>query len=186
MDVWQEGVGTEESEANNGASNGHKLATLASFAGLCIAAASLGSLANRRGLAVWYKALRKPPFQPSPKVFAPVWTVLYGLIAVSGYRVWRRQPSPERSRALALWGTQIGLNAAWSPLFFGARKPGVALVDLVALFAAVTAYIDTTRRIDKPAAAMVAPYLAWLGFAGVLNEEIVRRNRRTLPRFVAF
>jgi tryptophan-rich sensory protein len=121
--------------------------------------------------------LRKPPFQPPSWLFAPVWTALYGLIATSGYRVWKAPRSKERTRALALWGSQLALNTAWSPLFFGLRKKKLALADLVVLLGTVAAYAETTRKVDKPAAAMMGPYLAWLAFAGVLNEEIVRRNR---------
>ncbi|MET0591107.1 MAG: TspO/MBR family protein, partial [Polyangiaceae bacterium] len=147
-------------------------------------AAALGSVANRKSLGLWYKTLHKPPFQPPRWVFAPVWTALYGLIATSGYRVWKAPPSKERTRALALWGTQLALNTAWSPLFFGLRNKRAALVDLAALLGVVGTYTETTRKVDKPAATMMAPYIAWLAFAGVLNEEIVRRNRgwrRWLP-----
>jgi benzodiazapine receptor len=150
---------------------------LATFAGLTFGAAALGSVANRRSLGLWYKTLRKPPFQPPAWLFAPVWTALYGLIATSGYRVWKAPRSQERTRALALWGSQLALNSAWSPLFFGLRQKRLALADLVALLGTVAAYTETTRKVDKPAAAMMGPYLAWLAFAGVLNEEIIRRNR---------
>jgi tryptophan-rich sensory protein len=150
---------------------------LASFAGLAFGAAALGSVATRRSLGLWYKTLHKPPFQPPAWLFAPVWTALYGLIATSGYRVWKAPRSKERTRALALWGSQLALNTAWSPLFFGLRQKRLALADLVALLGTVAAYAETTRKVDKPAAAMMGPYLAWLAFAGVLNGEIVRRNR---------
>ena len=150
---------------------------LASFAGLTLGAAAFGRVATRRAPGLWYKTLRKPPFQPPSAVFAPVWTALYALIATSGYRVWKAPPSKSRTRALALWGTQLALNGAWSPLFFGARQKRAAFLDLLALFGVVAAYAQTSRKVDRPAAAMVIPYLGWLGFAGLLNEEIIRRNR---------
>lgn len=150
---------------------------LASFAGLTAGAAAIGRVANRGGPGLWFRTLRKPPFQPPNWIFGPVWTALYGLIATSGYRVWKAAPSTMRNRALALWGAQLALNGAWSPLFFGARRKRAAFVDLLALLGVVAAYAQTTRKIDKPAAALVLPYLGWLGFAALLNEEIIRRNR---------
>ena len=157
---------------------------LASFAGLTAAAAALGRATNRGGPGLWYRTLRKPPFQPPSWIFAPVWTGLYALIATSGYRVWKAAPGTARKRALALWGAQLALNGAWSPLFFGARRTRIAFVDLLALLGVVVAYAETARKIDRPAAGLVLPYLGWLGFAAVLNEEIVRRKRGWRRLFV--
>lgn len=148
---------------------------LGTFGALTAGAALLGgrqSTADSR----WYKRLRKPPYQPPSKLFAPVWTVLYGLIAVSGWRVWTAPAGAARSKALTLWGVQLGLNAAWSWLFFGRHEPRRALVDNLALLGSIGAYVSTTRNVDRPAAWLVAPYLAWVGFANVLNAGIVRRN----------
>jgi tryptophan-rich sensory protein len=153
---------------------------LLGFAGLVGAAALLGARSTKGGRSRWYRKLRKPAFQPPPEVFAPVWTVLYGLIAYSGYRVYRQPPSPERTRALALWAAQLGMNAIWTPLFFGKlggkHHPRAALGDVVALTGAVAAYAATARKVDWVASAAVAPYLAWSSFATLLNEEIVRLN----------
>ena len=157
---------------------------LASFAGLTAGAAALGRVANRGGPGLWYRTLRKPPFQPPSWIFGPVWAGLYALIATSGYRVWKAAPGKMRNRALALWGAQLVLNGAWSPLFFGARRKRAAFVDVLALLGVVAAYAQTTRKIDKPAAALVLPYLGWLGFAALLNEEIIRRNPGWRRRFV--
>jgi translocator protein len=160
----------------------HSLPAAAAFAGATTGAAFLGALASGGGArSAWYRALRKPPYQPPPAIFGPVWMVLYGLIATSGYRVWRTH-SVARNRALALWGTQLALNAAWSPLFFRARRPRAALAVLSALAPAVAAYAWTARRADRTAGALVVPYVAWTGFALALNAAIVRRNRRTLAR----
>ena len=124
----------------------------------------------------WYASLEKSPLNPPDWVFGPVWTTLYALMAIGGYRVWNGRQSPERDRALALWAGQLTLNAAWSPLFFGTRRPDVALADLVALMIALMLFVRDTSRVDKPAAWMFAPYIAWVAFAGMLNAEIVRRN----------
>lgn len=156
-------------------------AALALMAGATLGAAVLGGLASPASslrTRVWFRSLRKPPFQPPAKVFGPVWSTLYPMIALSGYRTFRAPPSIERGRALAWWGTQLGLNGLWSPLFFGWRKPVASLVDSAALLAATGQYVRHARRVDRVAAWMLAPYLGWLAFATVLNAEIVRRNRR--------
>jgi tryptophan-rich sensory protein len=98
------------------------------------------------------------------------------LIALSGWRVWRASGRRKRSAAHALWGGQLIANAAWSKLFFGDRRPRAALADIVALLGTVGAYTAVTRDVDRRAAAMMLPYGAWVSFATLLNEEIVRRN----------
>ena len=88
--------------------------------------------------------------------------------------------SPERSRALALWVAQQGLNAAWSPLFFGQRRARLALADIALLGATLEGYRRAASRVDRIAAGLVVPYLAWVGFAAFLNAQIVRQNPRLL------
>jgi tryptophan-rich sensory protein len=139
--------------------------------------AAVGGRSTKSGRGLWYRLLRKPKFNPPPRAFGPVWTALYGLMSVSAYRIWRSPASPDRTRALVLWTSQLGLNGLWSPLFFGQHRPRAALADLVGLAAAITAYIRVASKLDRVAAGLMAPYLAWVGFAGVLNAEIVRRNR---------
>src|SRR5690242_12754491 len=99
---------------------------LAGFAGAVAAAALLGGRAQSKNR-TWYRTLKKPAFNPPDWVFGPVWTGLYATMAYSAYRVWRMPASPQRTRALALWGVQLAANAAWTPLFFGARAPKAAL-----------------------------------------------------------
>lgn len=140
-------------------------AALVGFAGVTAVAAILGGRATRRGRSRWYPRLDKPPFQPPAWIFGPVWTTLYGLIAASGWRVYRRVWAPHRQRALALWGTQLGLNALWPYLFFGKRRPRAALVDSALLLANGVAYVHVARRVDAPAARMFVPYVGWVGFA---------------------
>ena len=154
------------------------LAALAAFGSLVAGAAVYGarfSPAKGRTRA-WYRRLEKPPFNPPQSVFPPVWTALYALITLSAWRVWRRPGGRKRSAALALWGGQLIANAAWTKLFFGERRPGAALADIMALLATIGAYTTVTRDVDGPAAAMMLPYAAWVSFAALLNEEIVRRN----------
>jgi len=155
-----------------------KLLAAAAFTVPVVATAVLGSRFSPADASTgrWYRKLDKPPFQPPPAVFAPVWTVLYASIAGSGYRVWAAPDHPMRRPALALWAAQMAANAAWTPSFFGARKPKVALGILVTQLAATAAYTAASAQVDRTASGLMAPYLAWTGFAGVLNEEIVRRN----------
>ncbi|MDY7225907.1 TspO/MBR family protein [Hyalangium rubrum] len=147
------------------------------FSALTAGTAALGARVTNHGTQLWYRRLRKPPFQPPKATFRYVWPVLYGCIALSGWRVWNAPSGPARSRALGLWTLQLGLNAAWSWLFFGKRRLKSSLVDNLALGTSIAAYIAAARKVDRPAAALVAPYLGWVGFANLLNEELVRRNR---------
>jgi translocator protein len=121
----------------------------------------------------WYDGLAKPAFNPPPWVFAPVWTLLYAAIAVAGWRVWRREPE---GAAMWLWWTQLALNFAWSPVFFAAHRAGLALALILALFAAAFGFTAAAWRLDRPAALLFLPYLAWLLFASVLNIAILMLN----------
>jgi len=125
---------------------------------------------------LWYARLDKSPLHPPDSVFPIVWTALYALMAVSGYRAWLQPNSPARSRALCLWATQLATNAKWTYLFFGQHRPKLALVDIFALEAQIAGYILTAKEVDPAAAACFVPYAAWVAFAAFLNAEIVRRN----------
>jgi tryptophan-rich sensory protein len=152
---------------------------LAGFGALAAGAATLGARATgTRGLRPWYRALAKPPWQPPSSAFPVVWTTLYALMSASAWRVWKRGHGSDRRSALRWWGAQLALNAAWSPLFFGLRRPRAALADAAVLAVAVAGYTRAARRVDRTAAWLVVPYLGWAAFAAVLNAEIVRRNPR--------
>jgi translocator protein len=160
---------------------------LAGFGAAVAGAAWLGARNSPRNLRtrLWYQRLDQPPFNPPDAVFPVVWSILYALIAVSGWRVWQQPDSPSRRRALALWATQLGLNTAWTRLFFGAHRPALALADVLAMEAAILAYVRETTTMDAIAAACFLPYAGWVAFAALLNAEIVRRNPKAaslLPR----
>ena len=140
---------------------------------------------RQRRAKLWYERLKKPAYNPPNYVFPIVWTALYSLIAVSGWRIWEAGASPERTRALTLWASQLTANAAWTEIFFGEHQPKLALADIAALEAMIVAYILNAKQVDGPAAACFVPYAAWVAFAAVLNEEIVRLNpkaERLFPR----
>ncbi|MFJ9316465.1 TspO/MBR family protein [Pimelobacter simplex] len=120
-----------------------------------------------------YRALDLPPFAPPSWVFGPVWTVLYVMIAVAGWLAWRAGVGPV---GVGAWVGQLVLNLAWTPLFFAADRYGWALVDIVALLAAIVATIVLFARASRTAAWLLAPYLLWVGFATALNTAIVVLN----------
>ncbi len=123
----------------------------------------------------YYARLDKPSWAPPPWLFGPVWTVLYAMIGVAAWLVARRG-EPGGGKALGLWGVQLALNAAWTPIFFGLRAPGFALAEIVLMWVAIagTTVAFFTRR--TAAGALLLPYLAWVTFATLLNFEIWRRN----------
>jgi len=148
------------------------LRSLLAFLALVALAASFGAIFQP---GAWYGHLRKPPGTPPDVVFGPVWTLLYLAIAVAAWRVWRARPGP--SPALALWGGQLVLNAAWSWLFFGLQRPGVALLDLAVLLPLVALTAVAFRAVDRVAGLLLLPYLLWVAYAGYLNAGIWWLNR---------
>lgn len=124
----------------------------------------------------WYDTLAKPAWNPPPWVFAPVWTILYALMAVAAWRVWRRGGWHAAHLPLALYLFQLALNALWSYLFFGRHRPDLAFADVVALWLAIVAVLLTFRRSDRLAAWLLVPYLAWTTFASALNLAVWRLN----------
>lgn len=121
----------------------------------------------------WYAALTKPAFNPPNWVFAPVWSLLYVLIAVAGWRIWRAAGA---GSARALWIVQLVLNFLWSPVFFGARMPSAGLVVIVALLVTTLGFIATAWNRDRGAAWLFVPYALWVAFATLLNLSIVWLN----------
>jgi tryptophan-rich sensory protein len=134
------------------------------FLVLCQAVGAGAGFATSAAVRDWYPALAKPFFNPPPWVFAPAWTLLYVLMAVAAWRVWRTGP--------LLFGLQLALNLLWSVLFFGLRSPGLALAEVVLLWLAIAATALSFRPHDKTAAVLMLPYLAWVSFAAVLNAAI--------------
>ncbi len=147
---------------------------LAGFLGANAAVALMSGLATASSVRSWYPALAKPSWTPPPWVFGPAWTLLYALTAVAGWLVWRRAGW---GGALAAFGVQLVLNAAWSFCFFGARSPLAGLLDIVLLWTAIVVTFERFRRLDRTAAWLLVPYLVWVTFAAALNIEIWRLNR---------
>ncbi len=136
----------------------------------------MGIVSNSGFANGWYADLAKPSFQPPGWAFGAVWTTLYTMMGIALAVVLDAPPSAERSRGLFLFGAQLVLNFAWSPIFFGAHRIDLALVVILVTSALVTATIISFWRIRPLAAALLLPYLAWLCLATVLNHETGRLN----------
>lgn len=125
----------------------------------------------------WYEGLTKPSWTPPGWVFPVVWTTLYVAMGTAAWLVQRRAREGRESRGpLAAFGLQLALNAAWTPVFFGAHRMLPALGILVALWLALLGTLLAFRRVSSTAAWLLAPYLVWVSVATVLNFEIWRLN----------
>lgn len=151
---------------------GRDLLGLGVFVALCAAVSVIGGAVTATSVNTWYQALEKPAFNPPDWVFPVVWTALYIMIAIAGWRVWRRAPLDVTRLALAVFALQLGLNLGWSFLFFGAQRIGLALAEIVVLFHTIAANIALFWRIDRWAGALLLPYLAWVAYATVLNAAL--------------
>jgi tryptophan-rich sensory protein len=142
-----------------------------------IAASLVGQWATYTNLVPWYAALAKPALNPPNWIFAPVWTVLYGLMALAVWRLLNANcPWVEKRTALALFFSQLVLNALWSVLFFGFHSPLGGLLNIVPQWTLIVLAILRLRHIDSIAALCLCPLALWVGFAAVLNFEIWRLN----------
>lgn len=162
----------------NAASFGRKLGmkpmsldwTLLIFVILVVAAAASGVFFQPGD---WYAGLRKPWWTPPNWLFGPVWSVLYIMIAVAGWLVWRASPG---GAAIWLWGLQLAVNAGWSGFFFGMRRMDLAFADVVLLWLCVAGFILVAAGTSVVAALLFVPYLVWVTIAGTLNWTVWRMN----------
>lgn len=151
---------------------------LLTFLAIAAAVGVIGGLVSAPGIEGWYAQTPKPMFTPPDAVFGPVWAVLYTLIALAGWLVWRTPDSEARTRALRLYVAQFALNALWSPMFFGlgatvgAAGVWAALVLIVVLDVVILATIIRVGDVSRAAAALLLPYWFWSLFATTLNAAI--------------
>lgn len=146
---------------------------LAGWLAASFAAAGVGALFLP---GAWYAALAKPSWTPPDAAFGPVWTVLYVLMAVAAWWVWRRGGFAGARVPLAVYGVQLVLNALWSYLFFGLHRPALAFAELVALWVAIAVTMVSFWRVERVAGWLLVPYLAWVTLAGSLNLALWRMN----------
>ncbi|MFN4142710.1 TspO/MBR family protein [Aestuariivirga sp.] len=141
---------------------------------LCLGVGALGGLATSSAIESWYRTLAKPSWTPPDWLFGPVWTLLYIMMAVAAWLVWKTRD--RIGPAMALFAVQLALNLAWSFLFFGARSPGLAFIELVMLWVAVLLTMLAFFGRSTAAGLLFVPYLAWVSFAGALNFAIWTLN----------
>lgn len=141
---------------------------------LTLAAGGLGALGSVDASS-FYATLTRPQWAPPATVFAPVWTVLYVLMAIAAFRVWYRQGSAQ-GPALYFFGLQLILNAVWSWLFFGLNNGAIAFADIVLLWIAIVTTLVLFWRVDRIAGVLLVPYLLWVSFALCLNFSVWRLN----------
>jgi benzodiazapine receptor len=146
------------------------------FVVACFGVAAIGSFWTSSSVNTWYASLRKPSFTPPSWIFAPVWSTLYLLMALSAWLVWKAAGWSGALVALSLFFAQLALNLAWSGLFFGLRRPDLALVDIGFLLAAIVATTLAFRTFSPLASWLLVPYALWVAFAALLNFKIWRLN----------
>jgi len=126
----------------------------------------------------WYVYLHKPVFNPPNWLFGPVWTVLYIMIGIAAYMIWRRKYQAEKySYARLIYFIQLAFNFCWSIVFFGMHQIFGALLIIVLLWVSILFNINAFIKISKSAALLLIPYLLWVSFAGVLNLFIFILNK---------
>lgn len=137
----------------------------------------IGSLFTIPVIDGWYTHLVKPELAPPNWIFGPVWTLLFMLMGIAMYLVWKKGLERRDIKiALGVFACQLLLNSLWSIIFFGLRSPGGAFVEIIFLLLAILATIIVFAKISKPAAWLLAPYILWVTFAAYLNYAIYSLN----------
>jgi benzodiazapine receptor len=144
---------------------------------ICQSAGLIGSLFTTPSIPTWYAGLQKPPFNPPNVVFAPVWTVLFFLMGVSLFLVWRFGFEKRVVKvSLILFFSQLVLNILWSVLFFGLKQPMLAFIEIVILWIFILLTIIYFFKVSRTASILMIPYILWVSFASILNFFIWRLN----------
>jgi tryptophan-rich sensory protein len=142
------------------------------FIVLCLITQVLGSIWTRETVSTWYPTLVKPAWTPPGWLFGPVWTVLYVMIAFSGWFIYRAESSPNRTLALVFYGIQLALNFIWSFLFFSLQSPLLGLIDIVLLCIFISLTIVKAFPLTRLGSLLLVPYLIWVLYATSLNAGI--------------
>ena len=150
---------------------------LLGFVLMSFSAPAVSALFSGFGPGDWYRDLHKPCFNPPSWIFGPVWSFLYCTMGIAAWLVWRKGAAHALAWPLGLFTVQLVFNALWTPLFFGIHQPGLALVDIIALWLAITATTFTFYSVSKVAAGLFVPYWLWVSFATLLNASIWWLNR---------
>lgn len=169
---------TETTKQTNTPRTNHRTRVFAliAFMVLCLIISAFGGAVTATSVNDWYAALNKPFFNPPDWLFAPVWTVIYFMIAFSGWRVWLKTGIANAKGPFGLYAAQLALNLAWSFMFFGAQSPILGLIDVVILLAVIIANMIAFWKIDRLAGSLLVPYALWVAFATLLNAAIWHLN----------
>ena len=143
---------------------------------ICFSASAVGGLATGPQIQTWFATVTKPSWNPPNWVFGPVWTVLFLMMAISAWLVWKKVGLRDGKVALIMFAVQLILNVGWSILFFGMQNIQGALIEIGALWLAIAATIFLFSRHSKAAAWLLVPYIAWVSFASFLNYTIWTLN----------
>jgi len=157
-------------------SRARQLVALGLLLAASAAVAVVGGFWTSTSVGSWYPTLAKPSWTPPPWLFGPVWTLLYGAMALAAWSVWLRGGWAANRAALGAYGVQLTLNLLWSGIFFALRAPAWALLDVALLWVAVLTTTGLFFRRSRPAGWLMVPYLAWVSYAACLNAAIVRLN----------
>ncbi len=146
---------------------------------LSFVAAAIGAVASVKA-ATFYQQLAQPSWAPPSSLFGPVWTVLYALMGIAAWLVWREGGWRRQRGVLTLFVIQLGLNALWSWLFFGWHRGALAFADIVLLWLLIVATLVGFWRVRAVVGALLVPYLCWVSFAAVLNFAVWQMNLQIL------
>ena len=145
---------------------------------VCLLTGFVGSFSTMDSVRTWYADLSKPSFNPPGWVFGVVWPILYVMMGIAAFLIWSKGVGSRQTRvALGLFMFQLVLNGLWTPIFFGLHMMALALAEIILLWVAILATILAFRRISKPAAYILIPYILWVSFATVLNAALWHLNR---------
>ena len=131
----------------------------------------LGALFTFSSVRDWYLTINRPSWNPPNWIFGPMWTTLYVFMGIACYLIWKSE-HPQKKQLLTLYFVQLGLNALWSPAFFGAQSPILGLVVIIPLWAMILTCIIQFRKVSNWASGLMVPYLLWVSFATALNAAI--------------
>lgn len=144
---------------------------------MCLAVGGISGYLTTSEITTWYATLQKPSFNPPNYLFGPVWTILYIMMAISFWLIWKSDASESlKNKAILLFGIQLILNFFWSIIFFRFHQLGFAFAEIIAMWVFILLSILAFYPVSKPAAIMLIPYLCWVSFATVLNFSIWRLN----------
>ena len=138
---------------------------------------ALASLFTSEAVPEWYETLNRPSFNPPNWLFGPVWTILYILMGISLFLIWKQSANKERNLAIVVFLLQLALNFAWSFIFFSFNMIGFALIEIILLWISIIVMLVLFYRIKPMAAYINIPYLIWVTFATILNASYYLLNR---------